>query len=148
MPEFSFGFTCKVGDGASPEAFTALLLFQVPEPFSGAKATYPDRNTGSTGNTKQYATGLEEGDELALVTRRNLDDTAQDALRTAYNAGGAGSNINLQFIFADGTTTETNTAPFLVTSMPITPSDPNGDGDPVLQTFNVKRNGDWTTAEA
>jgi len=144
MPEFSFGFSCKVGDGASPEVFTALNLFEVPEVLTGAHATYPNRTTGSTSNSKEYANGLRETDDLQLVVRFNLDDVAQDALRTAVG----GDPINLQFIFNDGTTTETNTGSFIITAAPRKPSDPNGDGEPVLQTFHCKQTGDWTTVEA
>jgi len=144
MATYSDGMTVSCGDGASPEVFSALALIEVPEVLAGVKALYPNRTTGTSGNVKQYGVGREEGEEMALVTERDLADTAQDLLRTAYNAGTA---LNIRFVFADGTTTETNTASFLVTGMPVQPTDPNGDGETVRQTFNVKRNGAWTTAE-
>lgn len=146
MAVFSEGFTFNVGDSGDPtEVFTEVALLEVPEIYSGAKATFARRTTADTGNTKVYGIGLEDGDDIALVCERDFTDAGQDLLRTAYTAGAA---INLQFVFADGTVTETNTAAFLVTSMPVMGTDPNGDGENVKQTFNVKRNGDWTTAEA
>ena len=145
MPVWADGFSVKVGDGASPEVFAALDLIEVPELMANGKSTFPRRTTGDTDNTKRYGVGREDGDELALVTERDFEDAAQDLLRTAY---GAGAELNLQFIFNDGTVTETMSAAFLVLSTPITPSDPGGDGDNVRQTFNVKRNADWSIAEA
>jgi len=144
MAVHSAGFTFKVGDSASPEIFTAMPLLEVPEVFSGAKATFARRTTADTGNTKVYGIGLEDGDDMALVCVRDFSNAQQDALRTAYTAGVA---INLQCLFTDTTVVETNTAAFLITSMPVTGTDPNGDGDNVKQTFNCKRNSDWTTAE-
>jgi hypothetical protein len=144
MAVFSEGFTCKVGDGAGTEAFNALALLEVPEIFSGSKSTFSRRTTADTGNTKIYGIGLEDGDEMTLTTERDFADASQDLLRVAYAAGEA---INLQFLFADGTVVETSTAAFLVTSTPVTGTDPNGDGENVRQMFNVKRNSDWVTAE-
>lgn len=139
------GFTFNVGDGEDPEVFTEMPLLEIPEVFSGEKSTFSRRTTADTGNTKKYGIGLEEGDEYALVCERDFANAQQDDLRTAYNTN---VEINLQFVFTDGTVTETNTAPFLVKSMPVTTADPNGDGENTKQTFNVKRNGDWVTVEA
>jgi len=136
MAVFSEGFTLKVGDGASPEVFTALPLLEVPEVFSGAKATFARRTTEDTGGTKVYGIGLEEGDEMALVCERDFGNGQQDRLRTQYAAGSA---VNLQFIFTDDSVTETNEASFIITSEPVTGTDPNGDGENVRQTWNVKR---------
>lgn len=145
MPVFSEGLTCNIGDSASPEVFTELALLEVPEPFSGARATFPRRTTADTQNTKKYGIGFEEGDELALVVERDFTDVAQDALRVALAAG---AEISIQFVITDGSVTETSTALFLVTMAPVSPTDPNGDGDNQRQTFNVKRNGDYTTVES
>lgn len=148
MGVFGSGFTFKVGNGSSPESFTALALLTVPEVMSGAKATFPRRTTADTGNTKKYGIGFEEGDEMALECERDFANAQQDRLRTVYASG---AEVNLQFIFSDNDSpgvTETISAAFLVTSTPITGTDPNGDGENVKQTFNVKRNGDWTIAEA
>lgn len=149
MAEHAEGFTFKVGDGASPETFTAMALLEVPEVFSGARGTFPTRTTESTGNTKEYALGLEEGDEYSLVCHRDFANAQQDRLRAAHVAStDAATRVNLQFIFTDGSVTETNAAEFLVTSMPVATADPNGDGEFTKQTFNVKRVSDWTTSEA
>jgi hypothetical protein len=144
MSVFSEGFGCFIGDGEDPEVFTAeLALLEVPEMFTGSIATFARRTTASTGTTKQYGLGLEEGDEMALVAEKDFDDAAQELLRTAYAAK---LPINIKFSFSDGTTTETNTAPFLITSQPVAPTDPNGDGESVKQTWNIKRNADWVPA--
>jgi hypothetical protein len=142
MSEHSEGFTVKVGDGAGTEVFTGIALLEVPEVFSGSIATFARRTTASTGKTKKYGLGLEDGEEMALTTERDFEDAAQNLLRAAHTAR---AEINLQFIFTDGSTTEIDTAPFLITSNPVTPSDPNGDGESVKQMWNVKRNGDWVT---
>ena len=144
MAVHSEGFTFKVGDSAGPDVYAELALLEVPEIFAGGKSTFARRTTADTGNTKIYGVGLEDGDDIALVCERDFTSTTQDLLRTAYAAGAV---ISCQFIFTDGTVVETSTAGFLVTSMPVTGTDPNGDGENVRQTFNVKRNSDWVTGE-
>lgn len=146
MSTFSENLTVSIGDGVTPtEGFNAMELIEVPEFFTGSKATYPNRTTGSTGKTKSYGIGLEEGDELDLIVEHDFEDAAQDRLRAVYDADG---QVNIQFEFTDGTITQTSTAAFLVTSYPITPTGPNSDGETVRQTFNVKRITDWTHVEA
>jgi len=144
MAVFSEGFTFKVGDSAGPDVYAEMALLEVPEIFSAGKSTFARRTTADTGNTKVYGLGLEDGEEISVVCERDFTSTTQDLLRTAYADA---AQINCQFIFTDGTIVETNTAGFLVTSTPVTGTDPNGDGENVRQTFNLKRNSDWVTAE-
>jgi hypothetical protein len=123
-------------------------LLEVPEILGSELATFPRRNTESTGNTKEYGLGLEEGEEMPLVCERDFTNAQQDALRTARANK---TPINLQFVITDGGSpevTETSTASFLVISHPVSTADPNGDGENTKQTFNVKRNSDWVTAES
>lgn len=144
MPVFADGFTFKVGDGASPEVFTGMDLIETPEIHSPGKSTFNRRTTGDTDNTGRIGVGREQGDEVALVCELDYANAQQDQLRTAY---GSGADVQLQFIFADGTVVVTYQAAFKVLSKPITPNDPNGDGENNRQTFNVKRNSDWAETE-
>jgi|TARA_Y100000310_G_scaffold344099_2_gene455129 hypothetical protein len=144
MTVFADGFTFKTGDGASPEVFTAMELLEIPEFMASGKATFPRRTTGDTDNTPRFGMGRDIPDELALVAELEYADAQQDRLRTVY---GSGADVQLQFIMADGTVTVTYQAAFKVLSTPITATDPNGDGENNKQTFNVKRNSDWTETE-
>ena len=145
MGVFSDGFSVTVGDGASPEVFSALKLIEVPEVKANGKTMFSRRTTGDTDNTSRMGLGREDGDDIDLVCERDFTDTAQDRLRTVY---GSGVEVNIRFIFTDGTVTQTNVAAFLCHAIPITPNDPNGDGENERQTFKVKRNADWSESEA
>lgn len=145
MSEFAQGYTFKVGDGADPEVFTALALLEVPELDSAEKAQIADRTTADTGNTKKYRLGFEDGETIAIKVKKDFDSAEQDTLRLAYRNG---TEVNCQHVLTDGTTTETYEAAFLVVSAPTTPTDPNGDGELVMQTFNLKRNSDFEVTEA
>tara|TARA_R110001583_G_scaffold135046_2_gene286806 strand:- start:251 stop:688 length:438 start_codon:yes stop_codon:yes gene_type:complete len=145
MSEFTLGYTFKVGDGEETEVFTALALLEVPDLDGSEAAQIADRTTADTGNTKKYRLGFEDGETLAIKVKKDYTDAAQDLLRAAHRARTA---INCQHVLTDGTVTETYEAPYLVVSAPTTPTDPNGDGDVVMQTFNIKRNDDHDITEA
>jgi hypothetical protein len=140
MSTFSEGLTIEVGDSASPEQFHELAVLEVPEFFGGTKATYANRTTKSRNKTKTYGLGFTDGEEIALMCEKDFEDTAQDLLRVAFRDE---TPVNLRITFTDGTNNEVNTAPFLITSQPTTPTDPNGDGESVKQVWNLKRNDDW-----
>lgn len=139
MAEFVEGLTFKVGDGAGTEVFTEMALFEVPELLAAEKALLPNRTTADAGNTKKYRLGFEDGETLAIKVKMDFENAEQDILRAAKTSG---DEVNCQIIISDGTVTETYTAPYLVTSAPITDADPNGDGEVTFQTFNIKRNAD------
>jgi hypothetical protein len=145
MSEFALGYTFKVGDGEDPEVFTAMDLMEVPELDGSEAAQIPDRTTADTGNTKKYRLGFEDGETIALKVKKDYSDAAQDLLRAARTAK---TPINCQHVMTDGTVTETYEAPYLVVSAPTAPTDPNGDGDVVMQTFNLKRNDDHDITES
>ena len=139
MAEFVEGFTFNVGDGAGTEVFTEMALIEVPELLAAEAALLADRTTADTGNTKKYRLGHEDGETIAVKVKMDFANAEQDILRAARTARTA---VNCQIVLTDGSTTETYTAPYLVTSAPITDADPNGDGEVTMQTFNLKRNGD------
>lgn len=140
MSTHSEGFHILIGNNDDPQVFTELAVLEPPEMFTAQIATYARRTTKDTGKTKVYGLGLEDGEELALMAERDFEDPAQTLLRSAFAAR---LPIDVRFTFTDGTTTEEDTASFLITSAPVTPTDPNGDGDAVKQTWNIKRNSDW-----
>lgn len=145
MSEFGQGYSFLVGDGESSEAFTELALMEVPDLDGSEAAQIADRTTADTGNTKKYRLGFEDGETIALKVKKDYDNVAQDLLRAAHRAR---TEINCRHVLTDGTVTETYEAPYLVVSAPTTPTDPNGDGDLVMQTFNLKRNDDHTVTES
>ncbi|MEX1669146.1 hypothetical protein AB4876_09495 [Zhongshania guokunii] len=143
--EFAQGYTFKVGDGEEPEVFTAMALMEVPDLDGSEAAQIADRTTADTGNTKKYRLGFEDGETIALKVKKDYEDAAQDLLRAAHRAK---TPINCQHVLTDGTVTETYEAPYLVVSAPTTVTDPNGDGDLNMQTFNIKRNDDHDVTES
>lgn len=145
MSEFAQGYTFKVGDGADPEVFAELALIEVPELDGSEAAQIPDRTTSDGGNTKKYRLGFEDGETIAVKVKKDYENAVQDLLRAAHRSR---APINCQHVLTDGAVTETYQAPYLVVSAPSTPTDPNGDGELVMQTFNLKRNDDHQVTEA
>lgn len=145
MGQFAGGITFKVGDGASTEVFTGLAVKVIPEIAVAEAILHPNRTTESTGSTKTYrVSDVKDGESYALGCEVDLANAQQDALRAAFSAG---TEVNCQWVITDGSVTVTRQAAYLVTSIPETFTDPNGDGEVNMQTFNIKRNGDETVTE-
>jgi len=81
----AFKTKLKIGDGASPEVFTALPeLFSVG-PVGGSKELVDMTNHDTTGQYDYEVFDLEDGNELQFEANDIHGDTAQGLFRTAYS---------------------------------------------------------------
>ena len=97
------GTTFKLGDGASPEVFTAI---EEIISISGLGKTNPLIDATSLDSTaKEYIAGLSDGAEITLECNKvNTSSSQQANFKTAVNNG---TNKNIQVVMTDGTTPET-----------------------------------------
>jgi len=100
---FKGGFQFKVGDAASPEVFA--LLEEVRE-VSGFGKTNPLLDATSFDSAaREYIAGLADGSEFtATCIRVHTASNKQDVVIAAVDAG---STINAQIAWTDGTTEKT-----------------------------------------
>ncbi len=100
---FKGGFQFKTGDGASPEVFA--IVEEVRE-ISGFGKTNPLLDATSFDSTaREYIAGLADGSEFTLgCVRVHTASSKQDALIAHVDAG---TSVNCQIAWTDGTTAKT-----------------------------------------
>ncbi len=100
---FTRGFTFKVGDGASSEAFTDL---EEVKDISGFGKTNPLLDATSFASTgREYIAGLADGSEFTLNCLRVHTGSSQQDVVIGKVDGGL--TFNAQFSLTDGTTAKT-----------------------------------------
>lgn len=100
---FTRGFSFKVGDGASSEAFTNL---EEVKNISGFGKTNPLLDATSFDSTgREYIAGLADGSEFTLNCLQVLTPSSQQGV--VISKVDAGSTFNAQLEQNDGTNTKT-----------------------------------------
>lgn len=136
---FTGGLTFKMGDGASPEVFTAI---EEVRSLGGFGKTNPLIDATSHDSTaKEYIAGLADGAEITVECLRVHESPAseQDDLITAVNNG---TTKNFQVILTNGTLSKTYSFAAVCLSWNITPSY----DDANMISFSLKISGDITVA--
>ena len=116
----SHGTILAIGNGASPEVFTAITeRFAIPE--VGGRKTLIDFSNHDSQNFMEYQVAdLADGNELTIECNEIPGDTQQDLVRTAHE----NSTVdNWQVEYRDGTT---ETFPAIVLSAGTDPSELDG----------------------
>lgn len=134
---FIAGLTFKVGDAASPEAYTAI---EESISVSGIGLTNPLVDVTNFDSTaKEYIAGLADGTEITVECNYLPAATIQGTLKTNTNAG---TNTNIQALITDGTTPKTFTFAVIPLSWVINPQVE----DKNTITFTMKITGSITEA--
>lgn len=108
--KIGFGTLLGIGDGASPEVFTTIGENFLIGPL-GADKTLVDFTHHESPNTwKEWKVGVADGTELSCSANWVANETGQEAVRTAFNAG---EIINFELQAPD--TDETATFPAIIT---------------------------------
>ena len=103
MADFKGGFTFKVGDGASSEAFTALEGMRSAPQIGKTNPLIDTTDFDST--SREYIAGLADGTELTIDCKKDLSSGTQQAVLVGHVT--AGTNVNCQAVWTDGTNTTT-----------------------------------------
>jgi hypothetical protein len=131
----------NVGDSGDPENFDPLEgLFDFPEfnPLDRTLRDDTDINHANTSAMKKWAFNrMIDGQELPLKCDYLPTATAQARLIAAI---GDNAGVNVQYVWTDGTRTETWQFSVLVRSAPYEPSSSSDENAKDMVTFNLKIN--------
>lgn len=113
---FISGLTFKVGDGASPQVYSAI---EEAISVSGVGLTNPLIDATNYDSTaKEYIAGLADGTEVTVECNYLPNATVQATLKTNTNAG---TTTNIQVLITDGVTPKTFTFDVIPLSWVINP---------------------------
>lgn len=133
-----FGTTFAIGDGGSPEAFTALAeVLDVSAPSDSVDVIEVTHQT-SPGRTKEFIAGLNDPGECSFTINfipGAGDDTALQAIRTPS------TSTNFRITFPDTGSTTWTFAGFLTSYTPTAPVN-----DRMTADITIKLTGSYTAA--
>lgn len=116
----AFGTTLKIGDGATPEVFSAIAEVTNVGGPGMSMDTVDITSHGSAGGWKEYAGGLLDGGEIKLELNFLPGNTSQQSLSTALSAR---SKKNFKLVFPDTPATTWSFAAFVTNFEPSAPVD-------------------------
>lgn len=85
--KIGYGTLIKIGDGASPEVFTTIGEVFAIGPVGATKPLVDFTHHESPNKFKEFKVGIAEGDEISVSANWVVNETGQDAVRTAFDAG-------------------------------------------------------------